>query len=157
MSARWDNHFLGLALAHALMSKDPNTQVGSLIIGPDREVRSMGFNGFPRGIDDTQERLSDRELKNRLMVHAEMNAILNAARVGISMKGCTLYLVATDSSGGIWGGPPCVRCSVEIIQSGIAEIVSYPFKDVPSKWKDDIEFARKLLVETGINYREVTK
>jgi dCMP deaminase len=155
-NARWDHHFLRLALANAQMSKDPNTRVGSLIVGPDREIRSAGFNGLPRGIADTEVRLHDRDTKLKLVVHAEMNAVLNAARVGIPLKGCTLYLVATDNSGSIWGGPPCTRCTVEVIQTGIAEIVSFPFKAGWSRWAEDIRFARDLLDEARIVYREVS-
>lgn len=154
MSERWDNHFLDHALLCARMSKDPSTRVGSVIVGPDREIRSTGFNGLPRGIADTAERLTDREMKLRLVVHAEMNAILNAARVGVPLKGCTLYLTATDGTGTVWGGPPCTRCTVEIIQAGIAEIVSLPIKAVPSRWHADIAFARDLLDEAGVIYRE---
>lgn len=156
MSLRWDAHFLQLAADHARISKDPSTRVGAVIVGPDREIRSAGFNGFPRGISDSEARLNDRETKLRLMVHAEMNAVLAAARIGVPLKGCTMYLAATDDSGTVWGGPPCTRCTVEVIQAGIAEIVSRPFKAVPSKWAADIEYARKLLHEAGINYREVT-
>lgn len=155
MSERWDNHFLGMALYHSKLSKDPSTKVGSVIIGPDREILSGGFNGFPRGIADTDERLNDRDTKLKLVVHAEMNALLAAARTGMRLKGCTLYLAATDSSGLVWGGPPCTRCTVEIIQVGISEIVSYPVKAVPSKWHDDLALARKLIEEAGITYREI--
>ena len=156
MSERWDRHFLQLALDHARMSKDPATRVGSIIVGPDREIRSAGFNGLPRGIADTRERLHDRDTKLRMIVHGEMNAILAAARVGIPMKGCTLYLAATDDTGRTWGGSPCSRCVVEIIQAGITEIVSLPVKPVPSRWHDDIRFAAGLLDEAGIHYREVS-
>lgn len=153
---RWDNHFLRLSVEHARMSKDPFTKVGAVVVGPDREIRSTGFNGFPRGIADTPERLADRETKLSLVVHAEMNAILNAARIGTPTKGCTLYLSAVDDTGEVWGGPPCTRCTVELIQSGITEIVSRPFKLVPSRWKESIEAARLLLAEAGISYREAT-
>lgn len=155
-SEKWDRHFLGMALYHSRMSKDPSTRVGSIIIGPDREILSGGFNGFPRGIADTPERLSDRETKLKLVVHAEMNALLAAARTGMRIKGCTLYLAATDDSGLIWGGPPCTRCTVEIIQIGISEIVSYPLKAVPSRWHEDLSIANGLLQEAGIRYRELT-
>lgn len=155
MGDRWDRHFLQLCLDHARMSKDPSTRVGSVIVGPDREIRSAGFNGFPRGIADTEERLNDRELKNRLIVHGEMNAILAAARVGIPLKGCTLYLAATNDSGMVWGGSPCTRCVVEIIQAGIAEVVSFTQKSVPSRWHEDIAFAGTLLVEAEVAYREL--
>lgn len=153
---RWDRHFLGLALQHAKMSKDPNTQVGSVIVGPDREIVSAGFNGFPRGIDDTVERLADREKKLQLIVHAEMNAILAAAKNGIRLQGCTLYLAATKlATGMVWGGPPCTRCTVEIIQAGITEIVSHPVKSIPSKWHADLNLAGELIRESGIGYREL--
>lgn len=154
--SRWDNHFLHLCVHVAGWSKDPSTKVGSVVVGPDREIRSTGFNGFPRGIADTPERLQDRDTKLKLVVHAEMNAILAAARVGVPMKGCTLYLAATDTKGGVWGGPPCTRCSVEIIQAGIAEIVSWPVRDLPSRWHEDIALAQKLLNEAGVRYRETT-
>ena len=156
MSERWDRHFLGMALYHARLSKDPSTRVGSVIIGPDREILSGGFNGFPRGIADTPERLNDRETKLKLVVHAEMNALLAAARTGMRLKGCTLYLGATDDSGLVWGGPPCTRCTVEIIQVGISEIVSYPIKAVPSRWHEDLKLARSLLDEAGVVYRELS-
>jgi dCMP deaminase len=155
MSERWDRHFLGLALYHSKLSKDPSTQVGSVIVGPDREILSAGFNGFPRGIADTQERLNNRDVKLKLVVHAEMNALLAAARTGMRLKGCSLYLAATDESGMVWGGPPCTRCTVEIIQVGIGEIVSFPMKTAPSRWHEDLALARKLIDEAGIMYREI--
>ncbi len=155
MSDRWDRYFLDLALRSAAMSYDPSTQVGAVIVGPDREVRGTGYNGFPRGIADTAERLNNRDLKLRLTVHAERNAVLNCSRVGIPTKGCTLYFIATDDSGGTWGGCPCTGCSTELIQAGIAAVVSPPFKAGPSRWRDDVEFARTLLAEAGVTYREV--
>ena len=154
-SGRWDRHFLQLCQDSARMSKDPRTRVGAVIVGPDREVRGTGFNGFPRGIADTSERLNDRETKLNLVVHGEMNAILSAARVGTPLKGCTLYLVATDDTGIVWGGPPCTRCTVEIIQSGIVEIVSYAPRVIPSRWMSDLALSRELLTEAGIGFREV--
>jgi len=155
MSLRWHRHFLQLCLDHARMSKDPSTQVGAVIIGPDREPLSDGFNGLPRGIADTEARLNDRELKNKLIVHAEMNAVLNAARVGTALKGATLYLAATNSTGEIWGGPPCTRCTVELIQAGIIRVITQPRKSVPSRWHEDINFALTLIHEAGIEYIEV--
>lgn len=153
-AARWDRHFIQLCLAHAKMSKDPNTRVGAIIVGHDDEIRSAGFNGLPRGIEDTVERLTNRDLKLNLIVHGEMNAVLAAARVGIPLNGCKLYLAATDDSGEVWGGPPCVRCTVQIIQAGIVEIVSPPMK-IKSKWLEDLKLAISLLEEAGVLVREV--
>jgi dCMP deaminase len=155
MTNRWDKHFINLAIENARMSKDPSTRVGAVIVGPDKEVRSMGFNGLPRGLEDTPERLNDREMKLSFVVHGELNAILNAARIGVSTKGCTLYFAAIDASGQIWGGAPCVRCAVEIIQSGITEIVGPPFKNTPSRWAQSVELSRGVLLEAGITVREV--
>lgn len=155
-SLRWDQHFLGLAVSHSRMSKDPSTKVGAVIVGQDRELISAGFNGFPRGIVDSESRLMDRDLKLKIVVHAEMNAVLAAASNGIRLKGSTLYLVATkESTGEIWGGGPCVRCAVELIQAGIREIVSHSMKSVPDNWRDDLRLSRELLCEAGINYRGV--
>lgn len=155
MSHKWDKHFLEMALHHSRLSKDPSTKVGAVIVGPDRELLSAGFNGFPRGIVDDPLRLGDREIKLKLVVHAEMNAALAAARVGMRIKGCTMYLAATDDSGMVWGGPPCTRCTVEIIQTGIIEIVSYPPKAIPSRWHEDLTLSRALLCEAGVIYREL--
>lgn len=84
-----------------------------------------------------------------------MNAILNAARIGVSTRGCTLYLALTDESGQVWGGAPCTRCTVEIIQAGITEVVARPFKNQTSYWIDSVEQARDLLQEAQIQYREI--
>lgn len=156
MSNRWHMAFIRQALEWAAMSKDPNTQVGAIIVGPDKEIRATGFNGFPRGIADTEERLNNRDLKMKLIVHAERNAICNAARIGVSLKGCTLYIVATDDTGMIWGGPPCTACTIELIQAGITGIISLPKKSVPSRWHDDLAMAESLIAEVGISYLELT-
>lgn len=155
MSERWDTHFIRLAIAHARMSKDPSTRVGAVIVDPDRVLVSAGFNGFPRGIADTDERLADRDTKLSLIVHGEMNAVLAAARVGTRLKGCSLYLAATDGTGSVCGGAPCTRCTVEIIQACISEIVTLPMKTVPSRWREDCERALGLLREADVGYREV--
>ena len=115
MSEKWDRRFLDLASHISGWSKDPSTKVGCVVVGEDREIRSTGFNGFPRGIEDSMERLDDRELKYPLTCHAEENAIMHAARIGISLKDCTAYVT--------W--PPCTRCARSLIQAGVVEVV-YP-------------------------------
>ena len=92
MSDKWDKRFLHLAKHISEWSKDPSTKVGCIVVGEDREIRSTGFNGFPRGIEDKQERLEDREQKYPMICHAEENAIMHAARIGISLKGTTAYV-----------------------------------------------------------------
>ena len=135
----WNRRFLDLAMFFAGWSKDPSTQVGCVVVGPDREVRSTGYNGFPRGIEDTSERLNDRETKYQLIVHAEMNALLHAARIGVTLKDCTLYTTL----------PPCTRCTVSLIQAGIARVV-WPTGLVPDRWAEDFERAKALLQEAGV-------
>lgn len=153
---KWDRHFLAMALACAQMSKVPSTIVGVVVVGPDGEIRSTGFNGFPRGITDTEDRLSDRDTKLQLMVHAECIAICNAARIGVSLKGCTLYLAASDHAGNVWGGAPCTRCTMHVIQAGIESVVTYAPKDVPSRWHDEaIKAGKQYLIEAGLGYSEV--
>ncbi len=155
MTAMRDRHFLRVALFNARLSNDPRTKVGAILVGPDGDTFADGCNHFPPGIAETPERLNDREMKLRLIVHAEMDAILAAARYSIPTKGSTLYLAATDNSGATFGGPPCVRCLVHVIQSGIQEIVSLPQKIGFSQWKDDLAMSATLIAESGISYREI--
>lgn len=143
---KWDLHFLNRAQTISEMSKDPSTKVGCIIIGPDKETRTDGFNGFPRKVKD-DERLQDRETKYKLIVHAEMNAILNAALIGVSLKGCTLYHT--------FGGS-CSRCAVCIIQAGIKRVVHPPLSTLPDRWREDMELAKDLLLEAGVDVTEIT-
>jgi dCMP deaminase len=89
------------------------------------------------------------------MVHAERSAICYAARIGMPLRGCTLYLAATNASGVVWGGPPCTACVIEIIEAGIVRVVSWPIKAVPSHWHEDLAFARTILSEAELEYREI--
>lgn len=137
--ANWDARFLRLAQHIASWSKDPSTQVGCVVVGPDREIRSTGFNGFPRGIKDTADRLQDREQKYPLVCHAEENAIMHAARIGVALKGCTAYVT--------W--PPCTRCARSLIQAGISTIVYPAGLDIPERWRDDFRISSDMLSEAG--------
>ena len=150
---KWDKRFTDLAMHVAGWSKDPSTQVGAVIVGPDKEVLSVGYNGFPRGMNDSEERLNDRPLKYALTVHAERNAILNAARYGISLKGSTLYVIAT-SGGKYWGGAPCQACSIEVAQAGISQVVAPTPHGMPDRWRASCHEGAEVLRECGIIYRE---
>lgn len=143
MSEKWDKRFLALATHIAGWSKDPSTQVGCVVVGPDREIRSTGFNGFPRGIEDSIARLENRELKYPLICHAEENAIMHAARIGISLKGCTAYVT--------W--PPCSRCARSLIQAGVDEVVYPTESEIPERWGDDFEIATSMMNEAGLAVR----
>lgn len=109
----WHEYFLDLCLAVATRSKDPNTNVGSVIVGPANEIRSTGYNSLPRKLDDSIAERWQRPEKYLWIIHAELNAILNAARCGGVTEGCRLYTTII----------PCPECSKAIVQAGISEVV----------------------------------
>jgi|TARA_B100001250_G_scaffold47404_1_gene37098 dCMP deaminase len=143
MMTDWDKRFLKLAKHISEWSKDPSTQVGCVVVGPDREIRSTGFNGLPRGIEDNDERLNDREIKYPLICHAEENAIMHAARIGISLKDCTAYVT--------W--PPCTRCARSLIQAGISTIIYPENTEIPERWMADFNLSLNMLKEANINLK----
>ncbi len=142
---KWDRRFLLLAQHISDWSKDPSTKVGCVVVGPDREIRSTGFNGFPRGIEDRRERLENREMKYPLICHAEENAIMHAARIGVSLRDCIAYVT--------W--PPCTRCARSLVQAGVKEVVYPGSLSIPDRWKDDFEMSMSMLEEAGVGTREV--
>lgn len=137
---RWDMRYLSLAKEIAGWSKDPNTKVGAVTIGDKKEVLSQGFNGFPRGINDTDERYSDRPIKYQYMVHAEMNAIYNASYRGTSLNGATLY---------IYGLPVCSECAKGIIQVGIKKVVVQKIKE-DKNWNQSVKLSQQMFDEAGV-------
>jgi dCMP deaminase len=136
MATDWNKWFLGLAEYVSTASKDPSTKVGSVIVDEERRVVSLGYNGFPRGVDDTEERLNNRDLKYRIIVHAERNSLLFARG---PVKGCTIYTYPMM---------PCAVCASMIIQSGIKKVVA-PRSDNP-RWQSDIELSMQLFSEAGV-------
>jgi dCMP deaminase len=132
----WHRRFLELAEHVAQWSRDPNKKVGAVIARPDKTIASLGFNGFARGVADDLERYEDRLLKNEMVVHAEMNAILHARE---PLHGYTLY---------VWPFHPCARCAAAIIQSGIKTI--YSLAAETQNWKDSITLAQTMFQEAGV-------
>jgi len=145
MTSKWDLRFIGLAQHISTWSKDPSTKVGCVVVGEDREIRSTGFNGFPRGINDDEDRLMDREKKYPLICHAEENAIMHAARIGVSLKDSTAYVT--------W--PPCSRCARSLIQAGIREIVYPETGKIPERWIEDFTISDSMLNEAGVAVRSI--
>ena len=138
----WDAYFMSIARLVAQKSKDASVKVGTVIVGPDHEIRSTGYNGFPRGIDETDESRWDRPIKYEFVEHAERNAIYNAARMGTPVSGCTAYMES----------PPCTPCGRALIQAGIKEIIvttQNPFSG-RDDWRKSIQFAVDLLEEAGV-------
>jgi len=141
----WESYFMGIAHLSALRSKDPNTQVGAVIVDEDKKVVSIGYNGFPKGCDDdtypwTSEG-STLESKYAYVVHAELNAILNSPR---PVKGCTIYVSLF----------PCHECAKAIIQSGIKCIVYESDKYAES---ESVQASKRMLKSAGVSLRQSDK
>lgn len=144
-SANWDRRFIELAAHVATWSKDRSRKIGCVLVGPHRDVRAIGYNGFPRGVDDEIEARHERPAKYLWTEHAERNAIYNAARVGVPLAGCTAYMP--------WY--PCMDCARAIVQCGIATVVVVmPDWDDP-KYGADFRAAQRLFDEAGIHSRFV--
>jgi dCMP deaminase len=131
----WDGRFLEMAALVATWSKDPSTKVGA-VITRGKFVVSLGFNGHPAGIKDSESRLSDREMKYRTIIHAELNAILSARQ---PLAGCTLYVVPFM---------PCSACGSVIVQSGITRVVTWESDN--ERWAESFEVTRSIFAEAGV-------
>ena len=141
----WDEYFMGVAKLAALRSKDPNTQVGACIVDSNNVILSTGYNGFPIGCSDDDFpwiRSAEREedTKYPYVVHAELNAILNAG--GKDLRGSRIYVALF----------PCNECAKSIIQSGISEVVylSDKYRDTPMTMA-----SRRMLEMAGVKLRQI--
>ena len=142
--SKWDVRFLRLAREVATWSKDRSTQVGAVIIGADRTAGSYGYNGYPRNINGDQEDRHERPTKYDWTEHAERNAIYNAARMGVALKGDTIYVTHI----------PCADCARAIIQVGITRVVADADcmeEGFAERWSDSAQVTREMLGEAGID------
>lgn len=144
--SEWDIYYMGFADHAKTKSKDPSTQVGAVIIDGDGNIVATGFNGFPRGVMDLEERYGDRGTKLLMAEHAERNAIFAAARKGNSVKGCTMYLS---------GLPPCSDCARAVIQAGISRLIIRS-AEIPERWKITCEMAILMLNEAGVEVQSLS-
>lgn len=133
---KWDKRFLELAKHVASWSKDPSTQIGAVITRNDNEIVSLGYNGLPKGIQDEESILNDREQKMNLIIHGEENALIFAKQ---SVEGCTLYTYPFLC---------CSRCSSKMIQAGIKRVVT--IDDVPDRWKESMKIAEDNFIKHGV-------
>ncbi len=144
---------MDVARVYAARSKDPATRVGAVIVGPDKEQRSAGYNGICRGVSDEPKYRHERPAKYLWYSHAELNAITNAARVGIPLDKCSLYVVARGKK-----LTPCTDCARAIIQSGIREVVTITeASGVPKRYREDMSVAWEMMLEAGIKLRTTNK
>lgn len=137
--SKWDLRFIQVAKQVAEWSKDPGTKVGAVLVS-DRRIIATGYNGFPQNISDSFERYADREVKLAYTVHAEVNAILNAAKNGSPTDCSTLYVTF----------PPCVACSTAVIQAGISRVVRPDLSTAPERWVNSFRKGQDLLEEAGV-------
>ena len=149
-SKSWYKYFLEMAELVASKSKDPSTKVGAVIVGEDNEILSTGFNGFPRGVNEDVAERWERPIKYLFVEHAERNAIYNAARIGTSLKGATLYINFKPNS-------CCAECTKAIIQSGIKKIVGNdtPFSGKGDQWDRHLAVSSIMLYEAGIELETI--
>lgn len=145
ISSAWDKKFLELAKHISTWSKDPSKKIGAVAVGPNRNILATGYNGFPKGIQDTPERLNDRETKYELVVHAEMNCIYNAVENGVSLKGAHLY---------VYGLPICHECAKGVVQVGIARVVIEDKLCAEQRWSDSFAKSKRIFYEgnVAVNY-----
>ncbi len=135
----WDEYFMGVALLAAGRSKDPSTQVGACIVDGSNRIISTGYNGFPHGCSDDDfpwnRNETEGETKYPFVVHAELNAVLNAG--GKSLFGSRIYVALF----------PCNECAKAIIQAGIKEVVylSNKYDGTPS-----VEASKRMLLSAGV-------
>ena len=141
----WDFYFMTIAQVVAMRSLDPSHQVGAVFTDHAHRIVATGYNGFPSGINDCEERWLNRDLKLKYVVHAERNGILSAAHRGVSTNGTTLYCTL----------PPCTECTKDAIQAGVYHVVhGSATEEAVKKWGPDFAFARGLLDERRIKVTE---
>lgn len=144
MDAKKALKYMDVAKAVASLSKDASTQVGAIILGPSQEVRSLGYNGAPRGCSaDEDARGVTRPEKYFWFSHAELNAITNAARVGTPLDGSSIIVTH----------PPCMDCARAIVQSGIRAVYVPAWDRIfEERWKEHLVRSKKLFEECGVEF-----
>jgi dCMP deaminase len=139
----WDEYFMQMAELVATKSKDRSTKVGCVIVGPNHEVRTTGYNGFCRGVNDDVDSRHEKPEKYFWTEHAERNAIYNAARNGIPLEGCTAYVTLL----------PCADCTRGLVQSGVKRIFVCISTDATSKWQESFEYSYTMASEAGVEIK----
>ncbi|MDD7313306.1 MAG: dCMP deaminase family protein [bacterium] len=144
-SEKWHHRFMDIAKLISSWSKDPSTKVGAVVVGPDKEIRSTGYNGLVRGVDDDIPERLERPTKYDFFEHAERNAVYNACRIGTSLKDCIIYVTSM----------PCPDCARAIIQAGIKMVVTYKFEPVEGQpvgtWRDKVSYSEQMFKEAGVD------
>ena len=140
----WHKRFLSLADLIGSWSKDPSTKVGAVIVDNHNRIVSTGYNGLPVGVNDTHERLDNREIKYKIILHAEENAMSFAKQ---NLEGCRVY---------ISGLPPCSHCASLIIQSGIKQVYIWD-QEIPERWKESYELTKQMFEEANVQLNFISR
>jgi len=143
MSSHWDLRWMQLANRVASWSKDRSTKVGCCIINGKDTVVAIGWNGFPRKINDDVDERHERPAKYFWTEHSERNAIYNAASKGLATEGCRMYV----------NWYPCVDCARGIIQAGIVEVIGMEPDWNHHKYGPDFAIVKEMLAEAGVEVR----
>lgn len=144
--SKWDKRYMEIAREVSRWSKDPSSKIGAVAVDNKGHILCTGYNGFPRGIKDTEERLNNRELKYSMIVHAEMNAIFNATYNGVCLDGGTMY---------VSGLPCCSNCALGIISTGIKRVVMEG-DPTNERWKNSWEITARLFDEAKVKWEFIT-
>lgn len=141
----WDDYFMTMVYLVAMRSKDESTHIGAVIVGPNNEIRATGYNSFPRGIDDTVPERQERPEKYFWFAHGEINAVVQAAMVGIPIGGCKIYTNCM----------PCTGCAKYLINAGIKEVIVDEAWDANNaeKWIDEARRSREMFNESKVKVR----
>lgn len=135
----WDDRFRKLAEHVASWSKDPSTKVGA-VLTDGKYVLSIGYNGFPIDIEDSEQNLQDREFKLGHILHAEINAINTYVKqTGRDPMNATLYT---------WPHPPCYECAIVLINRCIGRIICP--NEFPDRWAKNYKAAQARFLEAGL-------
>ena len=142
---KWDDYFMSMVYLVAAKSKDKRTHIGAVVIGPDKEIKTTGYNSFVRRLKDNVPERQEKPEKYYWFEHAERNSMDNATLIGTSLKGCKMYT----------NGIPCMDCARGIVQSGILEVI------VDKKWNEsnsgeDLDHSKRtieMFEETGVKLR----
>jgi dCMP deaminase len=138
----WDCYFMSMAYMVAMKSKDNSTKIGSVIVGKDHEILSTGYNGLPRGMDDSNPEYQIKPDKYAFFEHSERNSVFAAARNGVHLLDTTLYTQ----------GIPCSDCARAIIQAGIKRVVVHEQwnRSNAEKWAKSAEYSVRMFKSCGV-------
>lgn len=146
MTERWIKYFFNIAKVVASQSKDPSKKVGAVLVDEDKQIISCGFNGFPSGYPEPDERYLNKSFKLSRVCHAEMNAVMSAVKRGVSTNNSSIFVTPLFT---------CSNCAKHLIQAGVKNVYCYIPADIEisDKWWEDFAVSKELYDCCGVNYK----